>query len=163
LRPEVIVADDASTDPDPAIAQKWRSNPRFRYYRSRENIGRTANYRRLLHRLARGKWALTLDGDDHLTDPGFVSAAWNAVQRNGGDRVAFAMAGHHIWQWRTGDRFEQKPSIEGQEQVMDGGEYPKLSHRLFMHLSALYNRRPRWRDFIHGYLISDMESFCGSR
>jgi len=160
---EVIVADDASTDRTPLIAEMWRSDPRFHYHRSKENLGRTANYRHALHQLARGKWALTLDGDDHLTDPAFISVAWDSVQRHGGDRVAFAMAGHRVCKWRTDWESEQKPPIAGEEEVLNGGEYLKLlfATGFFTHLGALYNRPLAMAHHFYSAEISssDMESF----
>lgn len=78
---EVIVVDDASPI---ARHSKLRAieDPRLRFFRRSGNVGRTENYRQSLRDLARGKWAMILDGDDYLTDPSFVSCAMSAAAKD---------------------------------------------------------------------------------
>lgn len=71
---EVIVVDDGSPRATYAAVQAI-ADPRLRYIRRAENVGRTENYRLSLRDIARGDWAMILDGDDYLTDPSFVSIA----------------------------------------------------------------------------------------
>lgn len=73
-RLEVIVVDDASPCARYATIQAIE-DPRLRFIRREDNIGRTENYRCSLRDLAQGDWAMILDGDDYLTDAGFISAA----------------------------------------------------------------------------------------
>jgi glycosyltransferase involved in cell wall biosynthesis len=72
---EVIVSDDASTDATGQIARQFLADPRVRYERNPENMGRVGNYRRLLNELAAGDWILMLDGDDCLLNPHYVAHA----------------------------------------------------------------------------------------
>lgn len=90
---EVIVIDDASTDNTENICQKWLNDSRFKYFRSPINLGRVKNYQHALRNLASGDWVLMLDGDDYLTDAGFIKAAWHALQNHPGQNVLFVQAG----------------------------------------------------------------------
>lgn len=72
---EVIVGDDASSDSTPEVAARFMGDPRFRYLRRTENLGRVGNYRDLLYQQATGDYVVNLDGDDFYTDPGFIEAA----------------------------------------------------------------------------------------
>ena len=61
---EVIVADDASSDGSPALADAWASrDPRVRLLRSERNLGMTENWNRALA-AARGELVAKLDADD---------------------------------------------------------------------------------------------------
>lgn len=77
---EVIVSDDASTDCTHLIAQKYIADPRFKYFKNEKNIGRTANYRKLLYELATGEWVINLDGDDYFNDSYFISHAVSLIK-----------------------------------------------------------------------------------
>lgn len=79
---EVVVADDASPDNTAQIIAQ-RSDPRLRYHRNAENLGRVANYRNTLYNLASGDWVVNLDGDDRYTDPRFISAAMSVTMSDG--------------------------------------------------------------------------------
>jgi glycosyltransferase involved in cell wall biosynthesis len=140
---EVIVSDDASTDRTQELAQEWRLNPRFRYMRNERRLGRVANYHKALTQYARGDWVLMLDGDDHLMDPGFIGDSVEALGRNSGPPPLFAQAGHRVHFSSGADRdIDILPDIEGDERLMDGGEYLRLVYEtgFFTHLGTLYNR-----------------------
>lgn len=155
---EVIVADDASTDGTEAVARKWSSDPRFRYARNGRNLGRVDNYRNALTAHARGKWALLLDGDDYLTDPGFIRRAWEALRRHGASAPLFAQAGHRVRY--VADRradVDITPGITGGECVMTGVEYLRFvfDTGFFTHLGTLYNREAAIR---HGFYTANISS-----
>lgn len=78
---EVIVIDDASPNARHAELRAI-DDPRLRFFRRSANAGRTENYRQSLRNLARGEWAMILDGDDYLTDPSFVSCAMSAAAKD---------------------------------------------------------------------------------
>jgi len=71
---EVIVVDDASPD---QTAEKVAAfcDPRLRFIRNSQNLGRVKNYRKALYELATGEWVVNLDGDDFFIDPDFISKA----------------------------------------------------------------------------------------
>ncbi|MBW2270032.1 MAG: glycosyltransferase family 2 protein [Deltaproteobacteria bacterium] len=76
---EVVVSDDASDDETQELLVRHAGDPRLRVRRNEHNLGRVANYRRLLNDLATGDWALALDGDDYLVNRGYVSNAMKLV------------------------------------------------------------------------------------
>lgn len=71
---EVIVVDDASPDQTAEKVAAYR-DPRLRYIRNTQNLGRVKNYRRALYELATGEWVVNLDGDDFYIDVDFISKA----------------------------------------------------------------------------------------
>jgi glycosyltransferase involved in cell wall biosynthesis len=91
---EVIVVDDASPTAR-YDAVRAIDDPRLRYVRRAENIGRTENYRRSLRDLASGEWAVMLDGDDYFTDKRFVSAAIEAAAASAEIVIVAARAEMH--------------------------------------------------------------------
>lgn len=76
---EVLVCDNASTDSTPELAEKYTSNPRFRYVRNDRNIGLVANFRKAIG-LVNGDFFLYLGDDDYLTDARFVTKAVSLVR-----------------------------------------------------------------------------------
>ena len=93
---EVVLLDDASTDDTEQLARAWLRDPRFRYVRNPQNRGRVANYHHGLYEVVRGEWVLVLDGDDFLTDSGFIRNAMAALTRNADRSILFAQAGHRV-------------------------------------------------------------------
>jgi len=161
---EVVVSDDASTDRTETLARTRTSDPRFRYMRNERNLGRVANYRKALMEYARGEWALMLDGDDYLIDPGFIRRAWETLQRHAGQSPVFAQAGHRV-HYTRGDHQDVDilPSINGPECLMAGSEYLRFVYEtgFFTHLGTLYHRRTAIEHGCYTAQISssDMDSF----
>lgn len=71
---EVVVVDDASPDNTAGMVAAY-CDPRLRYVRNSQNLGRVKNYRRALYELATGEWVVNLDGDDYFIDADFISKA----------------------------------------------------------------------------------------
>lgn len=158
---EVIVADDCSTDGTDDVVRSF-SDSRLRYAPSSRNLGRVANYRRGLYELARGEWVLNLDGDDFLTDRGFVRAAVTVAVAETEVVLVFA------------DRYDRSGSIDPSAfpsgavehvgpRILDGTSYvlslPRPEQRMH-HLSTLYRaREARSVDFYRADIVSsDYES-----
>lgn len=71
---EVVVCDDASSDETIERIARF-ADPRLVVVRNEKNIGRVANYRKILYEIATGDYVVNLDGDDYFLDPDFVSIA----------------------------------------------------------------------------------------
>lgn len=149
---EVVVADDASPDNTREMVA-GRRDPRLRYHRNRENLGRVANYRNTLYELATGEWVVNLDGDDRYTDPGFVSAA-----------MAVALSDSAIVMVSARRTVERNGRVVGVTKVPDAPwlagvdlvrGLPAASHHL-PHMTTVYRRAPAMalgfyrRDLISG-------------
>jgi len=79
---EVIVSDDSTNDKTAIVSSVFNDNKRFSYYKNEINIGRVANYRKLLFELVKGDWVLMLDGDDYLIDENYITKCVNLVSQN---------------------------------------------------------------------------------
>jgi len=135
---EVVVADDCSSDGTFEAAAAIR-DPRCRVVRNERNLGRVGNYRHLLHDLARGEWALVLDGDDELIDPEFLRAAMQSIRA---DASLVMVVGGMIDVSGEGDARTLLPTRRDAETV-DGRDF-FLGWRfdsVVPHLGTLYHRR----------------------
>lgn len=135
---EIIIADDHSPDDTETVVRDFMStaqDPRLVYHRNPKNLGRVGNYRNTLYNHATGEWALNLDGDDHLIDPGFISTAVQEIQKH--DNVVMVGAGtrieHENWEEDVLPCNEVK-LIPGFELLMN------WDTSSVYHLGALYNR-----------------------
>jgi glycosyltransferase involved in cell wall biosynthesis len=141
---EVVVVDDASTDQTGENARLWEHNPRFRYIRNDFNLGRVRNYRKALEVCAQSEWVLMLDGDDYLTDPGFLSEAWSRYQEFSSDSVVMIQAGHRVY-YENGAKknIDILPGFSEPAKLMRGGEYLKFVYDtgFFTHLGTLFRRQ----------------------
>ena len=139
---EVIVLDDASTDRTEEIARNWSEYACFRYLRNEHNLGRVKNYQKGLE-CAQGEWVLLLDGDDHLSDMGFITLAWDALARYADNKPLFAQAGHRVCYLdnKLAD-VDVLPKIDAKEPLMEGSENLHFVYKtgFFSHLGTLYNR-----------------------
>ncbi|MBV8152133.1 MAG: glycosyltransferase family 2 protein, partial [Candidatus Eremiobacteraeota bacterium] len=75
---EVVVMDNASTDPTPAVVAAFAHDRRVRYFRNAENIGMVPNHNEGLRR-AKGEYVVFLSADDFLM-PDFVSRSHTYLQ-----------------------------------------------------------------------------------
>lgn len=152
---EVIVVDDAS--PRARYAEiRAITDPRLRFIRRNDNVGRTENYRRSLRDLAQGDWAMILDGDDYLTDAGFISAAIAAAAAD--PEVVMVAARTET---RTNDRsiVSDHPGDGTLAGLALLDALPDTRY-FFQHLAVLYRRLPAVAlDFYRSTTISsDWES-----
>lgn len=133
---EVVVGDDASPDATRTMIEQFRDD-RLRYHRNPRNLGRLGNYRHLLYHVARGDWAVNLDGDDCFTDPDFLSSAMQAAEEAGPDavmvvgRVATIVDGH-----RMAAPLRAAGVMEGRHYVLRAADVAYHP----MHLGCLYKR-----------------------
>ena len=161
---EVIVIDDASTDNTENICRKWLNDYRFKYFKNPQNLGRVKNYQHALRNLASGDWVLMLDGDDYLTDAGYIKTAWHSLQSHPGQNVVFVQAGHRVqYNDHSQPDINILPAIDTDEAIIQPGQYPKLVFNtgFFTHLGILFNRDAAIRNNCYSAPISstDMDSF----
>jgi glycosyltransferase involved in cell wall biosynthesis len=78
---EVIVSDNASTDGTINVVEKYKDDPRFRYYRNDKNLGGGVNYENLLYKHADGQYGKYLTDDDYLIDREHLSKAMHIIQK----------------------------------------------------------------------------------
>lgn len=79
---EIIVSDNHSTDDTPGVMKKYLSDPRVKYFRNETNLGMIGNFNKALYEYSTGDYALHLDGDDYLSDPGYISKAMELIKRH---------------------------------------------------------------------------------
>jgi len=138
---EVVVCDDASTDGTEEAVRPLLRDPRLRYVRNETNLGRVANYRKLLYELARGDWVLMLDGDDYLVNPHYLSKATALAHTHHDIVLVFGKAiscRPGAKQIILNDRYPLPA-------VMDGNwfflRYPPIGSAMYpLHLTCLYKR-----------------------
>lgn len=133
---EVIVVDDASPQARYTALQAI-DDPRLRYVRRDRNVGRTENYRLSLRNLARGDWAMVLDGDDYLTDPGFLSQAIAAAMQ---DPAIIMVAARTLTQTQDRSFVSDHPGDCTIDGVAMLGALPDTRY-FFQHLAVLYRRQ----------------------
>ncbi len=83
---EVVVCDDASTDNTWNKINNIKCS-KLKKYRNIKNIGRVANYRKLLYELCSGDYAINLDGDDYFLDMNYIKNAVALIEKNNLDLV----------------------------------------------------------------------------
>ena len=163
---EVIVCDDnRDNETELALKSVIKADDRFTYIKNEVRLGRVANYRNALYFHASGEWVLTLDGDDYLIDPFFISDAIKGVQM---DREIVLVQGGGEVRRENGSStllFTRIPNIDKSKKdvMVKGVDYVKHfpKHRHFLHLVTLFHRETALKiDFYRSELLScDLESF----
>ena len=158
---EVIVADDASSDNTGDLLKKYAGDPRFRYRRNEENLGRTGNYKNILYQLATGEWYINLDGDDYLNDPAFISLAVKQIEKNN-DHLVAVIANSLVLDEKNNSSVLYSSNYTD-EQLVSGRQFLQdvaAQRAQTTHLSTLYNRQKAMETgFYHlDILSSDFES-----
>jgi glycosyltransferase involved in cell wall biosynthesis len=92
---EVIVSDDASTDPGVArLGERLaEEDPRVRYVQQPRNLGHDRNYQHVLE-LATGPYFMWLSDDDWL-DPAYVERCLAALEADPGVAIAWGTARYY--------------------------------------------------------------------
>ena len=83
---EVVVCDDASLDSTWSKINNIKCS-KLRKYRNSKNLGRVANYRKLLYELSSGDYVINLDGDDYFLDMNYIKKAVALIEKNNLDLV----------------------------------------------------------------------------
>lgn len=135
---EVVVADDCSSDGTAERVSGYLSDPRLVFHRNSVNLGRVGNYRKCFYEYASGDWLLNLDGDDHLTDPSFVSASMDRLRRSGDEEIVLVVGGA-VDVYVNGARHLRLPCRK--DTVLGGCvSFARWPRRSSQHLAILYRR-----------------------
>lgn len=162
---EVVIADDASTDDTPAVLERFAADPRVRVHRQASNIGRVANYRYLLERLATGEWVLNLDGDDCLVSREYLRKAMALALENPGVLLVIgkALSGASLAEATTvlNAPFQDAampPAMSGCTFLQ---RFPPFETIVPLHATCLYHRPSALAIgfYRHDILSTDFESF----
>ena len=137
---QVVVADDHSSDDTRGVLDPFVRSGRVQYFSSEANMGRVANYRHALTKYTAAEWVVNLDGDDHFTNPGFISAAMRAVQAAGCEDVLF-FQGTNLLRCQ-GERDEPGFTETEKSRTITAREYffQYFRRSNFSHMATLYNR-----------------------
>ena len=78
---EIIVSDNASTDNTMEVMQKYKDNPKIKYFRNKKNIGMAPNWKKALYEYAKGEFAMILSDDDYLIDHNYIKEAVKSINK----------------------------------------------------------------------------------
>ena len=134
---EVIVSDDCSNDSTSVLVNSIH-NPMLKYYRSSVNLGRVGNYHHIAHDLAKGLWAVNLDGDDYFISDWFVSEAMQIVN-NYSNVIAYCYKHENIEKIKKILSYKQ---IDDNRILVSGKDYFLNYAKIcgFFHSCFLYRR-----------------------
>lgn len=139
---EIIISDDcSSSDIYCFVSDCLAKDERVKFYRNEINIGRVANYRKLLYEYSSGDYVVNLDGDDFFTDMDFISEAINSfmsVSEKSRPIIYFACKNAQM----NDELSSSVHLINSNEIIISGVDYVKkiFTKYRFSHLSTLYNR-----------------------
>lgn len=132
---EIIVGDDASTDATSEIVAAI-NDPRLRYIRNSNNLGRTGNYKNLLYNRATGDYVVNLDGDDYYTDPDFITDAVKLIKD---DTEVIMVTARATWKVLEEELISVIPDIKQAEGLDILKNLPNKKYFL-KHMASLYKR-----------------------
>jgi glycosyltransferase involved in cell wall biosynthesis len=93
---EVIVSDDSLNNETEVRLQKFTAHGNFKYFQNQNNVGRVANYRKLLYEYSSGDWVIILDGDDFYIDTNYLSKVAKVINENS-DSIVMVGSGHKAY------------------------------------------------------------------
>lgn len=147
---EVIVSDDSVTDKTKDILTSIVDH-RFKYFKNKKNLGRVANYRKLLYEYASGDYVINLDGDDYYIDNNYISDA--VLEINKQENVVIVSAGQITDYCNSLKKYNKLTNkvelISGKQQFMDWRSRP------LPHMTCLYNRKIALEI---GFYVQDIQS-----
>ena len=167
---EVVISDDASTDETAGLVQRLSRDPRVKAFRNERNIGRVANYRRLLGELATGDWVINLDGDDCLATNSYLRKAITLALCDSDIVLVMAKAlrGPNIAEAGIVLNATKRGSggdASGVPRIMAGNDFflkfPPFETIVPLHATCLYHRASALETgfYAQDILSSDFESF----
>lgn len=129
---ELIICDDCSPDNTPQIVNQWK-DPRIRYIRQPQNIGRSRNMRSGFE-VAKGNYFIKFDDDDALT-PEFLAKTVAVLETE--PMIDFVCTNHWIIN-QKGEKIEsatQENSAKWGKDKLKQGIIPDLMWQTFQYQS----------------------------
>jgi len=133
---EVLVADDSTNEETAAVLQPFQGDKRFSYYKNPQQLGRVANYRKLLNELAKGEWVVMLDGDDYYIDSSYISKAVNLIRQH--ETVVLVGAGMKVLNEGSGK--EEFYGLDSPDIVFEGKDVFSRYKHVPAHQTDIYPR-----------------------
>ncbi len=133
---EVIVNDDSTNNETEKLLAIFTSDHRFTYYKTAVNIGRVANYRKLLYEYATGDWVVMLDGDDYYKQSNYISKAVGIINQN--PALVLVGAGHTIFYEKKNENVDAV--LVEKDVVFDGKQIFTDNIAIPQHTTNIYKK-----------------------
>ena len=134
---EIVVSDDSTNDATEKLLQPYLADKRFSYFRNPAQLGRVANYRKLLFELAKGDWVVMLDGDDYYIDNSFISKAADLIGKH--ENIVLVGAGMTVLQETSGRK--DFYGLDTADILFDGKEVFTKYERVPAHQTDIYPKK----------------------
>lgn len=133
---QVVVSDDSINNDTAEMLKPYLTDSRFYYSRNEKNIGRVANYRKLLYELAKGEWVVMLDGDDYYIDTSYISKAMSIIKKD--PSIVLVGAGHQVYNEHKNETIIHK--LVSDDIIFDGNDVFMKKLNLPQHSTDIYLR-----------------------
>lgn len=134
---EVIVNDDSTNDETRQLLLPFKNVSGFKYYKTSINIGRVANYRKLLYEYATGDWVVMLDGDDYYIEENYINYVVQFIIKY--PNLVLVGAGHKIYYESNGETTIS--TITEEDKVFEGSNIFRDNIPIPQHTTNVYNRK----------------------
>jgi glycosyltransferase involved in cell wall biosynthesis len=153
---EIIVGDDSENNDTHRLLENYIVSGQIVYFRNQNNIGRVANYRKLLYEYASGDWVVVLDGDDYyIENDYFTDVIYRAIEN---PHVVMISAGHFKLYEASG--IKERDTLTMLNRVIPGKQFLTDFMKMPQHSTNVYRRELACNlDFYrHSSNASDAES-----
>jgi glycosyltransferase involved in cell wall biosynthesis len=134
---EIIISDDSLNNITELLLLDLVSTGKVIYYKNDKNIGRVANYRKLLYEYSSGDWVVFLDGDDYYIDYCFFSEVHQMISLY--KNIVMVSAGHIKLNEIDGSK--ETDIITGEDRVLRGDRFFLDFIKMPQHTTNVYCRR----------------------
>lgn len=156
---EIIIGDDASYDGYEYAVPNGKHFKKVTYIKHLKNIGRVANYRRLLFKESKGDFATILNGDDFFLDNSYIEKAVKLIRSENDVALVFGQTAVYL---ENEKKYFQDKQVSNLPTIIDGNKLLFLQAKGYTipHVTSIYNRRLAIElDFYRSkYMSQDWES-----
>lgn len=161
---EIIISDDSTNfDTRDIIESNYLyelNNKKLFYFHNKISLGRVKNYHKTLYENATGEYVLNLDGDDWLTDNGYISESINILDKNPNVMATIA---RKMTFYEDVNLFEESKNFANLLGIVKGNDYiwqTILGKAEFNHLTVVYRREEALKN--NFYTLDDTASDADS-